>query len=479
MTSGLNEARAAPVATTAPMAEPLWAVLGIVAGTAGAVLLQPQDYEGGDAMQLPALVMSAGMLLGPAVAFLQRQDAWLRSQNLLMLGLVYWLLTELLQGAGDLHGVSGSAVRQTFVMAGCYASAIWVASWLTSARSTARLRGGAEADLPTAAQLFGLILICGALGMLTYLIPCRFSLVCVADGLTGSRFDSAWNYGPFGGGHSFVHHLRYFGFLLAPLTVMLAANDRRATVRVIVAVVLTLLFCAFIVRGGGRRLVGMILGSAMLTWVLLQPRIALPQLLKIAGFSLLLLVLLQVMLVYRSTGVLQAFQQDRPLRLSDRSGLLRVDYNFRNLGRLVDAVPARHPHTGSQPLIYAFARPVPRLLWPDKPVDQGVHLSSLLGFQARRNHTVTVTQMGDWYLMAGLPTVIIGGLLMGFLAQRANRLLDGGLGMRRFAYALAIMALFISLRALHELIVMGYPLLCLLGLEWLRRRYYPSRHTET
>ena len=473
MTTDLRESQTSSLAV--PVAEPLWAILGIVAGTAGALLLQPQQFEGAQAMQLPAIVMAAGLLLGPAVAFIQRQDAWLRSQNLLMLGLVYWLLTELLQGAGDLHGVSADAVRQTFVMAGCFASMIWIASWLTSDRSANPAAHHAAPDLPSPEQLFGLILLCALLGFLTYLIPCRFALGCVADGLTGSRFDSAWNYGPFGGGHSFVHHLRYFGFLLAPLTVVLAAGDRRASLRVIVAVLLTVLFCAFIVRGGGRRLVGMILGSAMLTWVLLQPRIALPQLLRIAAFALLLLVLLQVMLVYRSTGVFQAFQQDRPLRLSDRSGLLRVDYNFRNLGRLVDAVPARHPHTGSQPLLYAFARPVPRLLWPGKPVDQGVHLSSLLGFQARRNHTVTVTQIGDWYLMAGLPTVLIGGLLMGFLAQRANRLLDGGLGVRRFAYALAIMALFISLRALHELVVMSYPLLCLFGLEWLRRHHFTPR----
>ena len=48
---------------------------------------------------------------------------------------------------------------------------------------------------------------------------------------------------------------------------------------------------------------------------------------------------------------------------------IRVDDNFLRMGQIVEAIPGTYAYTGFHWLLYVVVRPVPRVFWPEKPVD--------------------------------------------------------------------------------------------------------------
>ena len=81
---------------------------------------------------------------------------------------------------------------------------------------------------------------------------------------------------------------------------------------------------------------------------------------------------------------------------------------------VMDAFPTTFPFSGLEPIWIAITLPVPRRLWPEKPLssflDQVGYLTGTSG-QA-------VPVAGEHYVMAGWPGVIIGGLVIGLIYRR-------------------------------------------------------------
>jgi hypothetical protein len=81
---------------------------------------------------------------------------------------------------------------------------------------------------------------------------------------------------------------------------------------------------------------------------------------------------------------------------------------------VMDAFPTTFPFSGFEPIWIAITLPVPRRLWPEKPLssflDQVGYLTGTSG-QA-------VPVAGEHYVMAGWPGVIIGGLVIGLIYRR-------------------------------------------------------------
>src|SRR5687767_13400744 len=110
-----------------PGTNPLVGILVIVLSTAIAVLLVPYDYRPGGAMFLSGLALTIG-LIGPPVALTFKSPvAAFRVENLLMLGLTYWIVLDLLQGAYDLADVGRPAVVSALIAVGVFAAGIWSA----------------------------------------------------------------------------------------------------------------------------------------------------------------------------------------------------------------------------------------------------------------------------------------------------------------------------------------------------------------
>ena len=138
-------------------------------------------------------------------------------------------------------------------------------------------------------------------------------------------------------------------------------------------------------------------------------------------------------------------------------GFFRIDANFLRLSETVQLFPDVHPYVDLEPLFYTLVRPIPQILWADKPFGPGYDLAELLG---SKGVSLTHSIVGELYAMHGLFAVFIGGLILGLLANMWNRILavPGELG-KSMVYGLGAMVLFAALRSMQDLVIMSYGLI--------------------
>jgi hypothetical protein len=255
-----------------------------------------------------------------------------------------------------------------------------------------------------------------------------------------------------GGWYAVVEHLAYFGYLLPTLTVLIFLKKRRLLeAPVLLGAALSVIFLPFVMQGGGRRVLGMCLGSALFTWMTtIRRTLKIKHVFLILGAAVVILLLMDAMLANRMRGAVEFSYQ------SDDFHYVRVDDNFLRFAQNMEIVPLYQPHTGFDWLFWVLARPIPRALWPGKPLGPGFDLSSYLGITA----SLSCSSVAEWYVAFGWTGVVVAGLLYGRLCRFWGQMLDGAFPAASAGlYGLGILALFISVRSMIELILMSYPLL--------------------
>jgi hypothetical protein len=136
-------------------------------------------------------------------------------------------------------------------------------------------------------------------------------------------------------------------------------------------------------------------------------------------------------------------------------------------------VPADVPYVYHKLIFFMLVRPIPRVLWPEKPVDPGINLNEEVG---ERGVSLSCSVIGEFYLSAGWTGIFLGGLLYGKLAKSISGFLMRQPGSSAgLVYGLSVMALFAGLRSMIELILMNYALLAWAGVSWLFLRYSRAR----
>jgi hypothetical protein len=296
--------------------------------------------------------------------------------------------------------------------------------------------------------------------MLTFLISTDFDVFEAASYIGSPRWSAPWNRGSLGGLDAFSDHLQYFGYVVPAIAV--AYGARRGWLNL---ATLTLLVCAvvivlFLSQSGGRRIVGVTVGAAILCWGLMQRKLSLTTIVGLLGASAVLLAAMQLMLEYRARGWF--------VEVRDTYRHLHVDDNFLRLGQVIELVPAEHPYVYLQQLFFVVVRPIPRLFWPGKPIDPGFSLPDLVG---NTGASLSTSMIGEWYLVWGMPTVFLGGLAMGLLCALINLVVDRCKhGDNAIIAAISLMVIFAALRSLQDLVLMGYALMALLGMMALLRR---------
>ena len=86
----------------------------------------PEQPAPRGALMVPALILTIGLLIVPIVRVLTGADEALNAENFVMLGFVFWLLLDLLQGAYDLRDASSEALRDALTSIGVSAAAVWL-----------------------------------------------------------------------------------------------------------------------------------------------------------------------------------------------------------------------------------------------------------------------------------------------------------------------------------------------------------------
>jgi hypothetical protein len=317
--------------------------------------------------------------------------------------------------------------------------------------------------------------------MLNFAIPCNFNVFEMVHYLGQERWAAPWGRGQLGGWDAFLDHLQYFGYLLPVLTVVIGRRTGVRNTRTIICMGLSVVVVLFLAQSGSRRVIGVVAGMALILWVLDQHRLRVKHLVTTAAAILALLLALQVMLEYRNVGlgVLVGKGEIPSGRFEKRQILeeqhLRVDDNFYRLCQIIQLIPDSHPFVYHKYLVYVLVRPVPRVFWPDKPVDPGFDLPTALGVQGV---SFSYSVIGELYMSFGFIAIALGGWFYGRVAASASGLLarcntQGAL----VIYSIVVMALFSGMRSFLELILVSYVVLAWVGLSrlFMKRRHIRAR----
>ena len=449
-----------------PRVRPAWALLGVVAGAVFAVLLVPDGGHYVPGALMPAgLALGVGLMFGPILSGMRDPGTAFRAEHVLMFGLLYWILIDVIQGSVSyrLWDVSPETVQLAFFYTGLFAAFLWIGSALASLMVSGPPVPRSGPDLGVR-FLFVAGLACFVLGFAQAALTCRLSVGCVVDALFRPRFEVPWFSGPgIKGLNQVLLHLKYFGYLIPAILVALVSLERRISWRSVVLFPLAIAFMLLLLRDGGRKELGTVIGAALLTWILLRPRRELRHYAFVVAAVAGLLMLMQVMVTWREVGVTRAFGGDQPAPKVYRR--LAIDWSFDWMAHAIEVVPQRAPHVGWNGIVYVLGYPIPRSVWPSKPPLHGIDLPRHIGREYGPRFSWNCSTVCDLYLIGGSPAVAIGGILYGFLANLASRLLFQPPSVRsRLLYAVVAMVLFLALRTLIEFMVQGITVAALLGL---------------
>jgi hypothetical protein len=461
------------VIATAPgltMRTTLLAILSTSMATALAIALVSETPTDPGALFYPALVMAIGLALAPITAAVRYPKTLLRGESLLTLAPIYWLLLDLLQGVYSMDHITADEIRQAFFAIGLFVVMVWVGSvrrpWTTPdvlIRSVSQ-----EFSLNT---YFALALACFFLGMLNFAVPCNFNVFEMAYYVGQERWAAPWGRGQLGGWDAFLDHLQYFGYLLPILTVVIGRRVGLRNARTLICIALSIVMTLFLAQSGSRRVIGVVAGMALVLWILDQRQLRVKHLIATVLSVFVLLLALQVMLEYRNVGlgVLVGKGDATVSRMEKRQLLeeqhLRVDDNFYRLCQIIQLIPQSYGFVYHQYLVYVLVRPVPRVFWPDKPVDPGFDLPAALGVEGV---SYSYSVIGELYMSLGFIGIALGGWFYGRVSSFARGLLSRSATQGALViYSIIVMALFSGMRSILELILVSYVVLAWVGISQL------------
>lgn len=175
-----------------------------------------------------------------------------------------------------------------------------------------------------------------------------------------------------------------------------------------------------------------------------------------AALGAAVLVLLDMQLKFRNEGYQRIFERYE----LEEFETVKVDDNFYRIAQIIQFVPATHPYSGLQYLIWAFGRPIPRFFWSSKPMSPGFDLAEMAG-EVRVSLSMTV--VGEAYASFGWVMVALMGVFYGMLSGTFNQILEARLNALGYAlYATGLLALISGVRSLSDLIVFSYAFLAIL-----------------
>jgi oligosaccharide repeat unit polymerase len=446
----------------------LLAIFSISLGTATALLLIPQDATREGALFGSALAMSIGLSAVPAIALLRHPKAILRGEYLLSLAPIYWLLLDLLQGVYSMETIERAQIRQAFVGIGLFVVMVWVGALYRPWRVPSVVINAASQEFSLNAY-FALAVISFVLGMLNFAIACNFNIAEMVYYVGQERWAAPWGRGQLGGWDAFLDHLQYFGYLLPVLTIVVHRYAGWCNVRTLLCIAMSIIMTLFLAQSGSRRVIGVVIGMALILWILGQARLRIKHVVQTLVSIAVLLLALQVMLEYRNVGLgaLVGIKNEAIDSAVEREQVfreqhLRVDDNFFRLCQVIQLIPASYPFVYHQYIVYVIVRPIPRVFWPDKPIDPGFDLPEALGVEGV---SYSYSVIGELYMSLGFVGIAFGGLLYGRLSAFARGMLGRTHTLSALVmYSILVMALFSGMRSILELVLVSYVVLAWIAL---------------
>jgi hypothetical protein len=255
-------------------------------------------------------------------------------------------------------------------------------------------------------------------GYLYVLLTTHFNIVEILDSLTQPRFVRPWQRSSEGDWRSFLSELDLLLYICAALGGFIFANAKSYGRGARLGVAVILLFMTFFDFCEGARNVLLIKsGLFLLTFFMASRQTHTLRLIVTTTIAAAALwVVSGYMLDFRNQGLSSYLTDGAAQRLDD--GFM-IDNNMVSIARVVGVFPDPYPFPGTDIVIQIFTKWVPRALWAGKPVGWTTTVEEALATGG--GYTLAVTYVGEAYLIAGYPSLIIISLLIGALTSWWSR----------------------------------------------------------
>ncbi|WP_145929014.1 hypothetical protein OH491_08810 [Termitidicoccus mucosus] len=432
-------------------------------------MLTPDDVREAGVLRTPSLALALGLILVPLRVLFSSPVSLLHPVSLVTAAPVYWLLLDPIQGAYGMDSVGVKEVRLSYLAIGSFSACVWLAAFGRPWRLPRVVREAATISLGPR-TLFGIGVAAFFLAFQRFAIPSGYDFGAMLGAFGKIRWAAPWSRGALGGWDAFLDHIGYFGYIVPPITAFLARRVGWLNWRTLVMMLFSFILLALFSTGGGRRIIGVMAGSGLVVWFLSSERPRLKDLALMGATCAGLLAFLQLMLNYRGVGIAAAFSEET--RVESHVKHLHVDDNFLRLAQIIHIIPEQHPYTGMKWLVWVAARPVPRVLWPGKPLDPGFDLPSSQGMQGV---SLSVSLVGELYMAFGFLGCIGGGLFLGYLANTLAQVMRAGPAPGALiTFGAGLLALFAGMRSGIDLVLMSYGVLAWIALAWGYRQLNPE-----
>jgi hypothetical protein len=256
------------------------------------------------------------------------------------------------------------------------------------------------------------------LGYLYVLLTTQFNIFDIFDSLMQQRFNRPWQRSRQGDWRSFLTELDLLLYICAALGGFIFANAKSYGVAARVGVAMILMFMTFFDFCEGARNVLLIkAGLFLLTFFMASRQTHTFRLMAMTAIAAATLWTVSgYMLDFRNQG-LGSYIADGAQQQSD-DGFM-IDNNMVSIARVVGVFPDPYPFPGTDIVIQVFTKWIPRAIWAGKPVGWTTSVEDALATGG--GYTLAVTYVGEAYLIAGYPSLIIISLLIGAITSWWSR----------------------------------------------------------
>jgi oligosaccharide repeat unit polymerase len=336
------------------------------------------------------------------------------------------------------------------------------------------LRASSVADLRPSSMFF-VFLVVTFLGYLHILLAVEFDIPEAIRQMLLPRFSQSWARGQYGDAAALLYEVGALIYLIPPMAGLIFARARQYSAVQKAVVVIILAFTAFYGFSSGTR-------STYVVYILTftgiyfiaKPQLNLRHALMFGTIMVaLLFVGMILMFQFRTVGLGELSSTGEP-------GSLFIDMDIVNISRLTDRFPNLYEYLGLEIPMNALIRPIPRVLWPDKPAGLSVPIETALG--AGEGLTVSCTYVGEAYMAGGLLAVLTISLLFGAAAEMWNRVgLSSNQQFNQILYVSGFLCAAITMRSMLAMAPLMLPTIALwiFGKLWLSDTSIPASRSAT
>jgi hypothetical protein len=337
------------------------------------------------------------------------------------------------------------------------------------------LRPSSVTDLRPSSMFF-VFLVVTFLGYLHILLAVGFDIPEAIRQMLLPRFSQSWGRGQYGDAAALLVEVGALIYLIPPMAGLVFARAPQYSAAQKAVVVIVLAFTAFYGFSSGTRSTYVVyILTFTCTYFITKQQLNLRHVLIFGTImAALLYVGMILMFQFRTVGLGELSSTGEP-------GSLYIDMDIVSISRLTDKFPDLYEYLGLEIPMTALIRPVPRVLWPEKPTGLSVPIETALGV-GEEGLTVSCTYVGEAYMAGGLLAVLIISLLFGAAAEMWNRVgLTSNQQFNQILYVSGFLCAAIATRSMLSMVPLMLPTigLWIFGKLWLSDTSVPASRSAT